>query len=418
MPKPRASKLETATSRQRLTPRRKPYYTLVSPNISLGYRRTKSGAGSWSVRSTQGGADWIKRLALADDLEPGDGRAVLSYWEAIDVARKLARRQPGDDASDDSRPVTLDEALSDHGADLKGRGGDPYNSERARAHLPAGLLTKPVALLGARELSAWRETLKAKLSPASVNRTISAVRAACELVRVKDPHRILNRHAWEVGLKPLADAVEVNNVILEEHQRLAFRAEALRHDRKLGLLVWVADETGSRPSQIVRLTCADLDLANPVAPRLRMPKSAKGGTSKRAERRLERVEVPITRELALELRREAAGRAGDAPLLTRTSGQAWGFRRNDHYRQDIREIVSAIGLDPDVVTLYSLRHSYIVHSLKLNVPIRIVAALVDSSVAMIEKHYSKHIARHSDEIARRALLQPASDDNVIPLAKG
>jgi hypothetical protein len=77
MPKPRASKLETATARRKLNVRRKPYFTLVSPNIHLGYRRCK-GPGSWSVRSLVGGTEWVKRLALADDLEPADGRAVLN----------------------------------------------------------------------------------------------------------------------------------------------------------------------------------------------------------------------------------------------------------------------------------------------------------------------------------------------------
>jgi hypothetical protein len=54
-----------------------------------------------------------------------------------------------------------------------------------------------------------------------------------------------------------------------------------------------------------------------------------------------------------------------------------------------------------------------------NVPIRIVATLHDTSVKMIERTYSRYIASHSDEIARRALLQttgqsPAAD-KVVPL---
>src|SRR5438309_8083973 len=49
MPKPRAAKLETATARRRLAPRKKPYWTRLSPGIALGYRRN-AGAGTWSVR--------------------------------------------------------------------------------------------------------------------------------------------------------------------------------------------------------------------------------------------------------------------------------------------------------------------------------------------------------------------------------
>jgi len=45
------------------------------------------------------------------------------------------------------------------------------------------------------------------------------------------------------------------------------------------------------------------------------------------------------------------------------------------------------------------------------VPIRIVAINHDTSVGMIEKNYSRHIADHSDAVARRALLDTTEPDN-------
>src|SRR5215813_13004059 len=107
--KVRASKLESASARRKLPIAKRPIYVKLAPNIFLGYRRNEN-VGSWNVRVTGPGIDWIKKIGLADDFEPADGRAVLSYWEALDAASKLARRQPGDDA-DDSRPVTVGEAL-------------------------------------------------------------------------------------------------------------------------------------------------------------------------------------------------------------------------------------------------------------------------------------------------------------------
>jgi integrase len=414
--KPRNARLESAASRSKLTPRSKPYWAKVSPNVFLGYRRNATGPGSWSLRCTLDGADWIKKLALADDQERADGRAVLTFWQAIDEARKLARRQPGDDAGDDTRPVTVAEALDRYEVDLKARGGDPYNAARARFHLSA-LLSKPCSMLSAGELRKWRDALSAKgLAAATVNRTRTALRAALELAAAHDPHRILNGHAWRVGLKGLPDATVANNVILDDTAVRAFIAEAYKRDRALGLFVDVAAVTGARPSQIVRLTVADLDLAERAAPRLLMPKSAKGGTSKRAERKLERIPVPVTPELAALLKEASKRRASDAPLLTRKDGSAWQYRRADLYRDDIRAVVAAVGLDPDTTTLYSLRHSAIVRHLLANTPIRVVAALCDTSVHQIEKHYSKHIARHSDEIARKALLKPEpAAANVVAL---
>jgi hypothetical protein len=155
-----------------------------------------------------------------------------------------------------------------------------------------------------------------------------------------------------------------------------------------------------------------------------MPRSAKGGSKNRAERRSQRVSVPITPALAAKLKAAAKRRAGHEPLLLQSDGSPWGRDGRDPaqaYRADMREIVNGLGLDPDVVSTYSLRHSSIVRSLLRNVPVRVVAATHDTSVAMIEKHYSKFIADHSDDISRAALLhhEPApAGDNVIPISGG
>jgi len=56
MPKPRNARLESATARRRLSVRKKPYWTTISPGIHLGYRRN-AGAGTWNVRVADGGAE-------------------------------------------------------------------------------------------------------------------------------------------------------------------------------------------------------------------------------------------------------------------------------------------------------------------------------------------------------------------------
>jgi hypothetical protein len=83
----------------------------------------------------------------------------------------------------------------------------------------------------------------------------------------------------------------------------------------------------------------------------------------------------------------------------------------------VNTVVTTIGFPADV-TMYALRHSSIVRLLKRNVPIRLVASLHNTSVAMIEKHYSRYITEHSDDISRHALLQhePPNGENVVPLS--
>ena len=83
MPRPRAAKIETATSRRKLPPRKKPYYVTISPGVFLGYCRNR-GHCKWSVRVVRGRVEWTDRFAATDDLEPANGRDVLSYWQAVD----------------------------------------------------------------------------------------------------------------------------------------------------------------------------------------------------------------------------------------------------------------------------------------------------------------------------------------------
>jgi len=414
MPKPRAAKLETLTARRKLAVRKKPYWTTISPGIHLGYRRNQT-AGTWSVRVADSGAEWIKKIALADDLEAATPPHVLSYWQAIDQARALARRQSGA-ADDESRPISVSEALDRYEADLKARGGSPYNAEHPRIHLPSVILNKPVALLGATELRRWRDSLLAKgLAPGTVNRTKTGLRAALELAAAHDP-RIGNEKSWRRGLATLPDAHNARNVILDDATVRRIVGAACERDRALGLMVEVAAVTGARLSQLARLEVGDLQ-ADGSEPRLHMPLSAKG---RRRNKRHERRPLPITPALASVLKQEAAGRPGDAPLLVRSNGERWGHGRRRHHRNDFRAVVEAAGLDPDVVTLSAMRHSSIVRMLVNNVPIRVVAAAHDTSSKMIEATYSKHISEFTDRLARAALLQieQPSAANVVPLAKG
>jgi hypothetical protein len=87
--------LQTPTSRARLAPRGKPYHVTLLPGVHLGYRRTRSTAGSWVVLAADGkGGRWTERFALADDKAPADGSEVLDYEQAALAApERFAKRQ-------------------------------------------------------------------------------------------------------------------------------------------------------------------------------------------------------------------------------------------------------------------------------------------------------------------------------------
>jgi integrase len=268
--------------------------------------------------------------------------------------------------------------------------------------LTAVLLAKPVSLLTSDELEKWRNGLLGKIQPATINRMCSSLCAALNFVARHD--RRITSHAWDIGLAGLPNAQAARNVVLPDATVRAFVSAAYDRDAKLGLLVDVLATTGTRPSQAVRLRIEDLH-DHPTRPKLSMPRSGKGGGRNRSAKKSVRFSVPISPALSAKLREAAAGRAHDEPLLTRADGGLWRADPSADYRAIVREIVASLGEDADRVTMYCLRHSSVVRMLLKNVPIRLVASLHDTSVAQIERNYSRFITEHSDEHARAALLE-------------
>jgi integrase len=313
------SALESRSARLRLKIRRIPYTgPSLARGIALMYRRNKTN-GSWVLKASDGhGAYWTKGFALADDYEDADGKNVLTFYEAQDAAKKLAR---GQDGSADTAPISVDGALKDYRRDLEARQANPYNSDWVRVHLTSVLLSKPVALLRTTELKKWRDGLLGTMAPATINRLGRCLCAALELARQHD-ERIQNRQAWETGLAGLPDAQQSRNVVLPDDKVHEFVATTYGLDDKFGLLSDTLAVTGARPSQVVQLRVEDLR-DHPVRPKLMMPKSAKGGGRNRSQKKTERYSVPITVQLAAKLKAAAKGRADDAPLLLQSDGRHW-----------------------------------------------------------------------------------------------
>jgi integrase len=407
----RSAQLETRTARLKLALRKKPYMVRVAPGVRLGYRRNAS-AGTWSVITADGkSGNWVKKFGYADDHEEANGEQVLTFWEAQERARKLARGGKDAEEDDPGRPAIVRDAMAAYQADLIARGGDVHNVSRVRRHLPNALAGKTVALVTARELRRFRDNLLAKkLRASSVNRISSALRAALNLAAAHD-QRINNHTAWRIGLASIFDAAQARNVILSDQVIRRIIAAAFGISVEMGLLVEIAAVSGARVSQIANLRVVDLQ-ADRLDPRLMMPSSRKG----RGQKKITYVPVPIPSTLAEKLKRASKDKPSDASLLTKTSGDRW--KQSDHSRLFQRVVLRA-ALDPSEITIYALRHSSIVRDLLSNVPVRIVATKHDTSTPIIERNYSKYIADHADALSRRAMLDPgiSSGENVIALTQ-
>ncbi|MCK1709008.1 MULTISPECIES: site-specific integrase [unclassified Bradyrhizobium] len=327
---------------------------------------------------------WLRRFGLADDHEDANGESVMTYWEALDHAKSLARAGEGNS----EQPVSVAETINAYEADLEARGGRKYNATQLRLHLTDALKSKAVALLTERELRDWRAGLvKAGLKPSSADRIGRSLKAALALASRSDK-RITNAAAWKNGLKKLLDVEVARNVILPDQTVAALVSGSYDEDRDFGLLIDVLAETGARESQVFKLTPADLQ-DHLTAPRLMMPTSRKG-----KNRKIEYRPLPISPRLAKALRKQAAGRAAHALLFEKMWNLATTFR----------PVVEHLGLGPrrDALCTAAQLHR---PTTSEGVPTRVVAAHHDTSVAMIEKNYSRYIIGDpSDALTRATLL--------------
>jgi integrase len=403
--------LDTREARGRLKARGMPYYRSLDKKLHLGYRRLKGKAGTWWARHYIKDQKYeIEPLGVADDLSDADGIEIFDYWQAQERARERRAARAQASVGEDGQNLTVRVALDRYEANLKARGAETANVSRVRAHLTDALAETSVALLDGDGLELWRNGLLTDMTPASVNRVCNSLRAGLNLAADKNS-RIQNRSAWETGLKAIPDATKARNVVISESNVRRLVVEAPKESPEFGLLVEVAAVTGARSSQLGRLLVRDLK-----AKALDMPSSQKG----RGKKKIAHREVPIPPTLAIRLQAAAAGKAPNRPLLTKPDGSPW--KKSDHTRP-FRRTAERARLDPEIVTIYALRHTNITRQLKGGIPIRIVAVLHDTSVAMIEQSYSVEIDKHVDELVRPALLDmgptpPAkSDAKVASLAR-
>jgi integrase len=390
----RASRLQTRSSRSKLAISSKPYdFTPIAPGAGLGYRRNRTGPGSWVLRLADGkGGYQTRNIGLADDLIEADGAEILSWFQAVERGRKLAKG----DVAEAGSLLTVAAAVEEYGRDLAARGAGPENVGRIKKHLPSSIAAKPLAIVTAREFSAWRDALlRGGMKPATYVRLKRAVVGALNLAARRD-HTITNRAAWTDGLAGVQEDFSSRNIErLDDDQVREVIAACYALDPNLGLFTETAAETGARPSQISRLAVGDLQ--NGGAPRLMMPSKRKGRGRKASKH-----PVPISPQLAAKLKSD---REPDAPLLARADGRRWQETDLGDYANLFERVVARLGLS---VSFYSLRHSAITRSILLGVPLRVVAATTDTSVSMIERTYSSYLGHFADEVARRGLLAPAS----------
>jgi integrase len=415
------SSIDTSAKRAKLPARKNPYWQGISGGrggVSLGYRKPSRGAGAWIVKIALDGIRCEERLGAADDDDATLG--TLSYPSAVAAALSWGRQQcesidARKEAGAAARIPTVRLSVSKY-LDVRQRRSSSAGAN-AKSRLTRHVLSDQkfadtkLSRLRTSDFDRWRERLPETLAQATVNRLLNDLRAALNLAVEKHRRELPAAIALEIKIGTKAGAVLTNarrQLLTDEQIRDAVCAAfAVDPDGDFGFLVLILAASGARYSQTAALKVGDVQRERC---RIMMPPSGKG----RSQKTKAPTPIPVDRGVVMSLGPLIKGRVQDQPLLRR-----WSYKRAGRLkwvRTHLRPLGSAYEADkqwaevvslarlPKGTVMYSLRHSSIVRCLRQNLPVRLVAALHDTSIEMIEAHYSAYIVDMTEELSRRTAI--------------
>ena len=392
------AKLETRASRLRLKKRREPYWRSISEGLAIGYRRGAKG-GTWIARhySVEHGRRYHS-IGTADDVADADHAYVLSFAQAQEAARKWFAHLARHDRGEFSRGTyTVRTCVEEYLIWLQGHrktGKDARH--RVYTHIVPRLGDIECDRLTAAQIQKWlrdlastparlrskRDAKKPKFREldkddhdalrrrrASANRTLTVLKAA--LNRAWREGKIPSDEAWR-RVEPFedADAARVRYLTVVEAKRLLNAC-----DPEFRRLVQAALATGARYGELAVFRVADFNPDSGTI-HVRTSKSGKGR------------HIVLNDEGIALFRSLAAGRPGDAVLLTKANGSPW---KPAHQARPMAEACKRAGVEPSV-SFHVLRHTWASLAVMAGGPLMVVARnLGHSDTRMVERHYG-HLA--------------------------
>lgn len=371
-----AHRIDTVGARDKLKPRREPYWHRISKGNYLGYRKMSTATGGVWVARAQDERTTAKHYSSLG------GFSELPDHQRFDAASKAAQEwftHLGRGGSPEAR--TVRETCDAYVKHLRGTKGDKAADDakvRFAAYVldDANLADTELPKLTPAMLEDWRDSLRErettsgprrgqKRTDSTLNRDMTCFRAALNLA-YRDGH-VTSDFAWRGKLLPLKNADRRRELYLDRDQRRRFIDNAATD---LALFLRGLAMVPLRPGALAALTVADYDKRLQV---LKIGKDKNG-----ADRKLK---LPETTAAVFDA--AAKGKLPTAPLLARADGSAWN---KDAWKWPVKQAALDAEL-PDGATAYTLRHSVITDLVVGGLDLLTVAQLSGTSVRMIEQHY-------------------------------
>ena len=359
-----SNEIDSKTKRDKLAPRREPYWAPLQKGAAVGFRKLENGTGTWIAR-------W------RDDEGKQKYRA-LGEFDKFDDAAKAARAWVEScEQGAKTGVTTVKEVCEDYVKALRAEGRHD-TAKDAEGRFARLVYSEPLARLQidklrATSVSKWlNEQIEddeeadeedVRRSKDSANRNLATLKAALNRAL---QHRIVTTDAgWATVQKFPKVGARRKDAFLGMEQRKALLAAC---PEDLALFVKAALLTGARPGELATLNAGDFDKQLGAL-------TLTGKTGRRT--------VAISSAAVAFFIEAGKDKLPAAPMLATSYGQRWD---KDAWKKIFKAAVESAKL-PDAVVMYSLRHTAISEMILAGMDSFIVAKLAGTSVAMIEANY-------------------------------
>ncbi len=391
----RDAKLDNRTARLRLTAGQR-YFREIGDGLTLIYRRTAKGYGTWSVKIALPNTKYaVRALGTADDYQPADGVTVLTFYEAQAKARDKdteAKLRNGVLIKD----MTVKEAAENYLSWFRvNKKGVAMAESAINAHILPAFGEKKLADLTTKGIREWQEklaTTPARLRTGKfgkkINRRTAPKTAADKMARKSTANRILtvfkamlNKAFNDGDITSNATWRKVKPYKNVDQARIRFLTDAeggrlvTACQPDLRALVRAALLTGARRGELAALKVADINLKKA---QIYIAESKSGKPR----------HVPLNPEGLAHFTDALTGKTGDELVFTREDGKAWGH--NYHVRA--LKVACKVAEVTPMVSFHELRHTYASHLANAGVDLLTISKLLGHSDTRITaKHYA-HLA--------------------------
>lgn len=388
-------KIDGVKERDKLQPRRDPYWHKLSKGCFVGFRKmTVASKGTWLARYRHEDTNKQSQRPLGD-------LSAFPPGEQFDLAKKAAEewfKHLGRGGSTEATTIRLAcqryiQRLRDDGRESA---ADDAEARFERwVYSNESFAGSDLAKLRPNAVWDWRRDLKktpvtvgkgdnATTRPrtdSALNRDMAALRAAFNLAL--EDGRVTSSFAWAKALKPIerADKRRTDKLNRDQRALLLRNASGELANFLKGLCLLPV-----RPGALAKLKVKNFDAREGT---LTIGKDKAGG-----DRR-----IPLPPSTLAFFKAQAKGKLPEAALLANDTGGHWN---KDQWKDPVKDAVKAAGL-PATTTAYAVRHGVITDLVSDGLDPLTVAALAGTSVEMIERHYF-HL---SAERSRNALANLA-----------